>query len=219
MTFYISTKKHITFYPWIPTYKRDVVSRNHITISAFSRLPMIGEKFLDMLGNDCPPPKTSYLRRGFQKPHHNLKVCFGSQKWLTWLAEFFRPDHPICDVVSRNHITILDPWPKKFGNQSHFGPLGQKNSATNHTLAPLAKKIRQPITLWSPWPKKNRQPITLLAPLTKKIWQQSHFGPLGPNRWEPILMYSASSNHVEDFGTLARQENCFPLEGKQPFIK
>ena len=146
---------------------------------------MIGGIDLDMLGNDCPPRKPA-----------------------------------ICDAVSRNHITIwsyfFDPkndwpgWPNFFGQTirfatwflettSQFVTFGQKNSATNHNFVPLAKKIRQPITILLPWPKK--------------FGNQS---PCSSKKWQPIVSLILQrcrllAKAFENFGTLAQQENCFAV--------
>jgi len=69
-------------------------------------------KMIDLAGQIFSA-RPSDLRRGFWKPHHNLS--------------------PLAKKI-RQPITILSPWPKKFGNQSQFCSLGQKNLATNHPV-------------------------------------------------------------------------------------
>ena len=69
----------------------------------------------------------------------------------------------------------------------------------HHNLSPLAKKIRQPITILSPWPKK--------------FGNQS---PCSSKKWQPIVSLILQrcrllAKAFENFGTLAQQENCFAV--------
>lgn len=95
-------------------------------------------------------PDSLEIATGFLETQSTSKVKILCQNVIESQPKKNWPALPKSDGVSRNPITILQPQPKKIGDQSHFGTPSQKKMATNHTLVHLAKKNRRPVIviLW-----------------------------------------------------------------------